>query len=175
MASTKKQGEAAGNERVTGLPFAINDQYVKDISFENINYMIRYQEAPAQPQVTVNVETNVAKIDKTYYEVVMKVSIRSFVEKTDIFVLEIEYGALVGVDSSLQQDVVETVLFVHCPFLMFPFVRRIVSDTVSSGGYPPLLIEPIDFASLYVERKQATQKQETDGEDRGVAAEDSDS
>lgn len=136
-------------------PFFINDQYIKDLSFENPNLLMKYQEDnKEQPQVSVNVETNVSKLQDAHYEVAMKVEVKSFVADKDVFVLEIVYGAFVTVDPKLANDVLEPVLLVHCPFLMFPFVRNIVADMTRNGGYAPLLIEPIDFASLYVEKKQ---------------------
>ncbi len=135
-------------------PFFINDQYVKDFSFENPNYLIKYRKSKEQPQVSVNVETNVSKVQDGHYEVSMKIDVKSFIGNKDIFVLELVYGALVTVDQKLANDVLEPILLVHCPFLMFPFVRGIVADTTRNGGYPPLLLEPIDFASLYVEKKK---------------------
>lgn len=135
-------------------PFFINDQYIKDLSFENPNFLLKYQESKEQPQVSVNVETNVSKVQDAHYEVSMKIEVKSFIGDKDIFVLELVYGALVSVDPKLTNDVLEPVLLVHCPFLMFPFVRGIIADITRNGGYPPLLLEPIDFASLYVEKKK---------------------
>jgi preprotein translocase subunit SecB len=135
-------------------PFRINDQYIKDLSFENPNFLFKYQNGIEQPQVAVNVETNVAKLQEAHYEVAMKVGVKSFAGQKDIFILEVIYGAFVIVDPSLGNEVLEPILLVHCPFLMFPFVRNIVADISRNGGYPPLLIEPIDFASLYLEKRK---------------------
>ncbi len=159
---TTKDQDTVGQAPQT--PFFINDQYIKDLSFENPNLLMKYQENSEQPQVSVNVETNVTKLEETHYEVAMKISVKSFVGDKDIFILELIYGALVSVDPKLGNDVLEPVLLVHCPFLMFPFVRNIVADVSRNGGYPPLLIESIDFASLYVEKKkkEEAQKQEQD-------------
>lgn len=135
-------------------PFFINDQYIKDLSFENPNFLVKYQENKEQPQVSVNVETNVSKVQEAHYEVSMKIEVKSFIGNKNIFVLELIYGGLVTVDTKLSNDVLEPILLVHCPFLMFPFVRGIIADMTRNGGYPPLLLEPIDFASLYVEKKK---------------------
>jgi preprotein translocase subunit SecB len=150
---TKNEGEDTSSQN-SAVPFYINDQYIKDLSFENPNFLLKYQENVEQPQVSVNVETTVGKLRDTHYEVVMKVNVKSFIKETDVFVLELAYGALVTIDPNLQSDVLEPILLVHCPFLMFPFLRNIVSDMSKHGGYAPLLIEPIDFASLYMEKKQ---------------------
>jgi preprotein translocase subunit SecB len=153
MKEIKDQGQDTTAKGLNS-PFFINDQYIKDLSFENPNFLMKYQENKEQPQISVNVETNVSKIQDTHYEVSMKVDVKSFVGNTDVFMLELAYGALVSVDQQLTNDVLEPVLLVHCPFLMFPFVRGIISDTIQAGGYPPLLIDHIDFASLYIEKKQ---------------------
>jgi preprotein translocase subunit SecB len=135
-------------------PFYIYDQYVKDISFENPNYLIKYSENTKKPEVKVNIETSTAKISDDNYEVQMHIVVRSTIDQDDIFVLEIVYAALVSVAPGLSQDLLEPILVVHCPFLMFPFMREIVADITRAGGYPPLLVEPIDFAGMYLDKKK---------------------
>lgn len=136
-------------------PFRIIDQYIKDLSFENPNYLIKYtDEGEKQPEVGVGLENNVAKIDDEHYEVTLKVTVNSNIGEKSVFVVELLYAALVAVAQNLEQDILEPILMVHCPFLMFPFIREIVSNTTSSGGFPPLRLEPIDFASLYMSKKK---------------------
>ena len=84
----------------------------------------------------------------------MKVNIHSDLDKSVVFDYILEYCALVVTNPSLDAQSLEAVLMVHCPFLMFPFVRSIVADVTRTAGYPPLLIDPIDFAALYIEKKQ---------------------
>ena len=141
-------------------PFYIHDQYVKDISFENPNYLIKYTEKDKQPEVSVNVETHVAKLNDDNYEVSMNINVKSSIEDKSIFVLELNYAALVSVAKDLKQETLEPVLLVHCPFLMFPFAREIVASVTRAGGYPPLMIEPIDFASLYLAKKKESESKE---------------
>ena len=138
-------------------PFYFNDQFFKDLSFENPNFLIKYNEKPIQPEVSVSVETGVKKISDNNYEVSMSVNITSTADNKNIFVMQLEYAALVSTEPEMTNEVLEPVLLVHCPFLMFPFVREIVSNITRSGGYPPLLIEPIDFAALFMEKKKATE------------------
>lgn len=141
-------------------PFYIHDQYVKDISFENPNYLVKYTEKDKQPEVSVNVETHVAKLNDDNYEVAMNITAKSLIEDKTVFVLELTYASLVSVAKDLKQDVLEPVLLVHCPFLMFPFAREIVASVTKAGGYPPLMIDPIDFANLYLEKKKETESKE---------------
>ncbi len=145
-----------GND--TQAPFIITDQYVKELKFDNPGFIMKYKEQAEQPQVSVNVETAVNRIKGTNYEVEMKVSIKSLMQQKDMFDCKMIYCALIVTNPSLDEQALEAVLMVHCPFLMFPFVRNMICDITRSAGYPPLLIEPIDFAALYIEKKQA-QKQ----------------
>ncbi|MDR0942886.1 MAG: protein-export chaperone SecB [Holosporales bacterium] len=146
--------------KTSQYPFYIHDQYIKDLSFENPNFLLKYNEPDSnkQPEVAVNVETRVAKLSEENYEVSMTVSAKSTLEKTSIFVLELTYAGLVSVAQDLKPDILETSLLVHCPFLMFPFVREIIANVTRNGGYPPLMIDPIDFASLYLEKKKDNSK-----------------
>ena len=146
--------EATENKSGTQYPFYIHDQYIKDLSFENPNFLVKYSENKQQPQVAVNVETSVAKLSDNNYEVSLKIDVKSTIEDNSIFVLELIYASLISVSPELKDDMLESVLLVHCPFLMFPFAREIVSNITRAGGYPPLLLEPVDFASIYLARKK---------------------
>ena len=151
------------------LPFFIHDQYIKDLSFENPNFLLKYGEVKQQPEVGINVETHVGKINDNTYEVTIKVVANSKVkpeqakEPSTVFIMDLTYGALVSVDASLKTDMLESVLLVHVPFLMFPFVRENIANITRNGGYPPLLIEPIDFASLYLQKKNEATKAAANG------------
>jgi preprotein translocase subunit SecB len=139
-------------------PFYIHDQYVKDLSFENPNFLLKYSENHQQPQVSVNVETRIDKVAENNYEVSMFITVKSNAGEISVFVLDLSYGALVSVSPGLTPEVLESLLLVHCSFLMFPFAREIVANVTKAGGYPPLLIEPVDFASLYLEKRKETAK-----------------
>lgn len=144
-------------ENQSQYPFVIHDQYVKDISFENPNFLMKYSENDKQPEVSVNVETQVGKLGDENYEISMNVKVNSVIEDKTVFVLELTYAGLISVAKDLKADVLEPVLLVHCPFLMFPFVREIVATVTRTGGYPPLMIDPIDFASLYLAKKKESE------------------
>ena len=140
-------------------PFRIIDQYAKDISFENPNYLAKYSdEEKKSPEVGVSIENSVAKIDDEHYEVTLKIDAKSNIEDRSVFVVELSYAALVAVAPNMEQDVLEPILLVHCPFLMFPYIREIIAHITSSGGFPPLQLEPIDFASLYMAKKKETEE-----------------
>lgn len=135
-------------------PFRVLDQFIKDLSFENPNYLNKFSENAKQPQLAVNMETSVGKIDDSHYEVSVIVGVKSEAKDEQMFILELTFASLVAVAENLPQESLEPVLLVHCPFLMFPFIREIVARITASGGYPPLMLDPVDFASLYIEKKK---------------------
>ncbi len=149
------------NNNKQKYPFYIHDQYIKDLSFENPNVLLKYSDVKKQPEVSVNVETHVANIQENTYETTLKVVVNSKIDDKPMFVVDMTYGALVTVDKQVNGENLETILLVHVPFLMFPFLRYIISDVTRNGGYPPLLIEPIDFASLYMQKKQQQKNNNT--------------
>lgn len=149
-------------------PFTIHDQYVKDLSFENPNVLLKYTESNSKPDVSVNVETHVLQLKNETYEVELKTVVTSKVENKQLFLIELKYCGLVSVDTKLNQEQLEPILLVHVPFLIFPFVREILADITKNGGYPPLLIAPIDFAALYLKKKEEVQKANSTNTERGT-------
>jgi preprotein translocase subunit SecB len=129
-------------------------QYVKDLSFENPNAPRSLQSlTTAQPQIEVNVNVNARKLGDDVYEVDLKVEVAAK-QGTDIaFMVDLLYGGLFGV-RNLPEDNLEAFLVVSAPTLLFPYARRVISDATRDGGFPPLLLEPVDFAALYMQQRQ---------------------
>ena len=120
-------------------------QYIKDLSFENPSMGINIQ----RPQIDFTVDLQARKMQETGpYEVVIKMRVTAQQEERTLFLLEIAYGGIFVLDK-VPEEVLQPFLLIECPRLLFPYMRRIVSDIVSDGGLPPLMIEPIDFAALY--------------------------
>ena len=123
----------------------IVSQYIKDLSFENPSLGINVQ----RPQIEFSVDLQARRMQENGpYEVVLKMRVSAQQEEKTIFLLEIAYGGLFVLER-VPDEVLQPMLLIECPRLMFPFVRRIVADLISDGGLPPLMIEPIDFAALY--------------------------
>jgi preprotein translocase subunit SecB len=135
-------------------PFYIQCQYIKDLSFENQNFLLTYSNIEERPEVNVSVNTNTTRLGDDRYEVLMTIIAKSSLAKNPLFVIELVYAGVVLVEPGLGNDTIEPIMTVHCPFLMFPFVREIVTNLTCAGGYPPLIIEPIDFAALYLEKNR---------------------
>ncbi len=133
----------------------IISQYIKDLSFENPSMGVNVQ----RPQIEFTVDLQARRLQENGpYEVVLKMRVSAKQEEKAVFLLEIAYGGLFVLER-VPDEVLQPMLLIECPRLMFPFVRRVVSDLISDGGLPPLMIEPIDFAALYRSRMMQAQQQ----------------
>jgi preprotein translocase subunit SecB len=138
--------------------FNVLAQYIKDLSFEN-------PKAPAslsfdgQGNINVSVNVNVAQLQENTFEVELAVNIAGGSENESVFLLEIKYaGAFTIIQDN--KDELERVLLVHCPNVLFPYVRRLISDTTRDGGFTPLMLNPVDFMGLYLKKKADEQAQQ---------------
>ncbi len=140
-------------------------QFIRDMSFENILAQKRIQ-GEVQPDVQLQVNLDAKKREAEHqFEVTIKLNITSKAKGTEdaMFVLELEYTGIFHVEG-VPDDQIHPFLLIECPRLLFPFLRRIVSDVTRDGGFPPLNLENIDFMQLYrqeVARRQAEQPQGT--------------
>jgi len=129
-------------------------QYVKDLSFENPGAPASI---PQRPSIDLNVDLQARRMDQEHYEVELKLRVTAKAEDKPVFLLELVYGGLFHIQN-VPEDVVQQVLLIEGPHMLFPFARRIVADVVRDGGMPPLMIEPIDFAGLYRAKSEQLQK-----------------
>jgi preprotein translocase subunit SecB len=131
-------------------------QYVKDLSFENPNAPRSLQQLgqQGQPKIEVNVNVNARKLGDDVFEVDLKIEASAKAQQGDetTFVVDLLYSGLFGV-RNLPDEALEPFLVVEAPRILFPFARRIIADATRDGGFPPLLMEPIDFASLYLNQR----------------------
>jgi preprotein translocase subunit SecB len=129
----------------------INGQYIKDLSFENPKSPESFTKS-STPQIEVSLNLEAAAMANDTYEVTLKISTTAKVEESVLFVAELAYAGLFTL-TNIPEDQKELILLIHCPSLLFPFARRIISDVTRDGGFQPLLLDPIDFAGLYQQRK----------------------
>lgn len=129
----------------------INAQYVKDFSFENPNapYSLINNE---KPNIKVDLDVKADHIHDSMFEVVINVRVESSTTKP-IFVIDLAYGGLFTLGEDTAAEVKELILLVHCANILFPYVRRLISEATCDGGYPPLLLSPVDFMGLYQKKK----------------------
>ena len=138
----------------TAQRLIINAQYIKDLSFENPRAPQSLAQQPSAPAVDINVDVNAQPLGADTYEVVLTVNASAKINGEALFILELVYGAIATV-RNVSREMLPPILLVETPRLMFPFARNIVADATQNGGFPPLMINPIDFTELL--RRNATQ------------------
>ncbi|MCG8562848.1 MAG: protein-export chaperone SecB [Hyphomicrobiales bacterium] len=154
MASTPKEpsdgqtdADAAGN-RLEGAQLAVLAQFIKDLSFESPNAPQVLQGPGENPQLQVNVNVQATKRAEEAYQVDLQFEAQAKSDDGVIYNIEIVYSGMFRL-TNIPEDLLQAVLFVDCPTILFPFLRRIVADLTQDGGFPPLLMDPMDFAALY--------------------------
>jgi len=138
--------------QVEGPGIRILAQFVRDLSFENPRVPETLRGGVAQPQIDLGIEMNARAREDGYYEVDLKLSAKAVRDDGPVFVVELLYGGVFQITGVETEDM-EPVLLIECPRYLFPFARRIIADVTSEGGYPPFLLDPIDFAGVYAARK----------------------
>ncbi|MES2441483.1 MAG: protein-export chaperone SecB [Pseudomonadota bacterium] len=147
-------GEPLANGEDTGPAVGVISQYVKDLSFENPNSPAIFQTEMA-PSVDVQFNIGFSQVGEDVYEVVLKIDVKAQQNDKVAFVVDLSYAGLFGM-RNIPADSIEPFLLGEAPRIIFPFARRILADAVRDGGFPiPLLLEPIDFGGLYMQRMEA--------------------
>ncbi len=148
-----------GQSAPENLPrLVILTQYVKDFSFENPNAPASLFQGNPQPNINVSVDVQARRSGEQNFEVDLHISIEAKQDDDAVFVTELVYSALFALEN-IPQENLQPVLLIECPRLIFPFARRIIADATRDGGFPPLMLDPIDFAQLYQQQIAAAQAQ----------------
>jgi len=134
-------------------------QYIKDLSFENPNVRKLLDGGREQPQLRVEVNVNANKMADKIFESAIQFKAEATINTGVIYDLEIAYAGLFEIQA-MPEQALEPFLLINCPSLLFPFLRRLVADLTREGGFPPLLLDPIDFAALFMQRQQQAQGQQ---------------
>ena len=150
-------GPEAGNGADTGPQVGLIAQYAKDLSFENPNAPAVYQ-WQGQPQIDVQFNINANTVGDDVHEVVLHINVKAQAADKTAFAVELAYAGLFALQNIPEGDV-QPFLLAEAPRLLFPFARRVVADVVRDGGFPPLMLEPIDFSGLYMQQMEAQQAQ----------------
>ncbi|WP_409361397.1 protein-export chaperone SecB [Bartonella heixiaziensis] len=137
--------------------FAVLTQYLKDFSFENPNAPRSLHPREKAPKIDININVNANPIGDDNYDVILSLSVKANDDTEVLFHVELIYGGVFHLENIPQEHVMPLV-FIECPRLLFPFARQIISDATQNGGFPPLWIDPIDFAALFQKRVAEEQK-----------------
>lgn len=148
-----------GNGAATTAP-SLNTliQYTKDFSFENPNAPRSLGPQQQGPSIGLQVNVSATGLSNTDFESVLTLEGKATIGEEVLFVFELSYAGVFRLQN-IPQEQLHPVVMIDCPRLLFPFARQIIADAVRNGGFPPLYIDPIDFAALYQQRVQELQSQ----------------
>mgnify|MGYP000524278878 CR=1 FL=1 len=141
-----EENGAAGEAQAPSLSVLV--QYVKDLSFENPNAPNSLAPQQNGPQIDINVNVGAQPLSATEFEVELKLTAKAKLEENVMFNVELVYAGLFRIQNVPEEHLHPFVL-IECPRLLFPFARQILADSTRNGGFPPLLLDPIDFVALY--------------------------
>ena len=159
MSDNGTGGNQAAQPQQPQVQMNIMGQFVRDMSFENVMAQ-KGTGGEGTPDVNVQVNLDAKKREAEHqYEIIMKLVIESKTKEKQepLFMMELEYGGIFRIQG-VPEEQLHPFLLIECPRMLFPFVRRIVSDVTRDGGYPPLNLENIDFVNIYrqeLSRRQA--------------------
>jgi preprotein translocase subunit SecB len=168
-------GQQGTGQQGTGL--TIHTQYVKDLSFENPNSPRIYINMKESPSVSVNLDVQAARLQQSAYEVILNCEVKATLQDQTAFMVELKYAGLVSLGENVSDEQREILLLIETPRHLFPFARNVISGCSRDGGFPPLLINPVDFVRLYRDQKarhaegqqQAAPQGEGEGQQGGTA------
>lgn len=128
--------------------FIVKGQYIKDLSFENPHAPQSLLATNNKPSIDVNVDLKAQKLQEDIYEMTLHISARAVLDGNTLFLVDLAYAGIFQI-TNIPPEHIEPLILVDCPFVLFPFARRVIADVTRDGGFPPLMLDPIDFHALY--------------------------
>ena len=144
-------GGAAAGEAQAAPSLNVLAQYIKDLSFENPKAPMSLRPREKAPEISVNINVNANPLSETDFEVELKLEATAKAEEEAMFAAELVYAGVFRLNNMPEEAKAPAVL-IECPRLLFPFARQVLADATRQGGFPPLLLDPVDFAALYQQR-----------------------
>lgn len=126
-------------------------QYVKDLSFESPNAPHALRARETAPPINIGIHVNATAMGDDAYDVVLSLSAKAGEENDLMFNVELVYGGVFRIQN-VPEEHLTPVIFIECPRILFPFARQIIADAIRNGGFPPLMLDPIDFGLLFQRR-----------------------
>jgi preprotein translocase subunit SecB len=144
--------------KINGAEVVMNYQYLKDLNFENPKAPSVYGASNFKPDTKVSFDINATRLQEKVFEVEIVINIvvnsdKQTGKNANMFSLDIVYAGVFTIENA-SDNLVQENLFIDCPTLIFPFMRRIVADTVRDANFPPLMLDMIDFEKIYNEKKE---------------------
>jgi preprotein translocase subunit SecB len=150
-------GQAQGQAQEKPPQLNVLAQYIKDFSFENPNAPSALKPGQ-QPAINIQVAVNANPLEGSDVEVVLHIEGKAEIGATVLFNFELSFAGAFRIQN-VPQESLHPVVMIECPRLLFPFAREIIASSVRNGGFPPLMLDPIDFVGLYQQRVMAQQQQ----------------
>lgn len=137
-------------------------QYIKDLSFENPNAPASLS-AGSAPQISISINVGAQKQQDELYAVELTINAKAERDNNVLFNIELVYGGLFAI-KNFPENQLHPLVMIECPRLIFPFARQLLASVTQSGGFPPLLMEPVDFSAIYRQNLEAVAAQQANGE-----------
>ncbi len=138
------------------FPVQVHAQYLKDLSFESPNVPESLKRATSSPEIEMDMNLDAQKIEddklEHLYEVTMRVNVSAKREDQTLFIVEVIYATLLSFEEKLAANIINPILFIEIPRVMFPFARQAVANASQLGGFPPLMLNMIDFKRMYIQQ-----------------------
>ena len=151
MAENEAQGNGGAGEQAAQPQLAVLTQYVKDLSFENPHAPQSLRPQEKQPEINININVNANPMSETDFEVELKLEASAGEGADQLFAVELTYGGVFRL-VNIPQDAIAPAVLIECPRLLFPFARQVMADATQKGGFPPLMLDPVDFTQLFQQR-----------------------
>jgi preprotein translocase subunit SecB len=168
MAEDNAAAPAAGAATAAQPSFNLVGQYIRDLSFENPGAPQSNLTGGANPSFNVSINVSVKKQNEELYGVELLLNAKAQREGNVLFNVELAYGGVFRL-KNVPENQLAPLLMVECPRLIFPFARQVLANTVQQGGFPPLMMEPVDFQALYVQNLRNLQAQQAAAGNGGTA------
>jgi preprotein translocase subunit SecB len=157
MTDTEPTDVAQPDPQVARAQVNILAHFVRDLSFENVG-AIEGTALEGAPEISVQVNLDGQNIGEDRYQVNMKLNAKAVNGAKTRFLVELDYAGIFSI-TQVPQEHVHPMMFIECPRLILPFARRIVADVTRDGGYPPLMLDNVDFAMLYRQKLEQLRKE----------------
>jgi preprotein translocase subunit SecB len=155
-----ENNEASANTATNGngapSSLSVLAQYIKDLSFESPGAPNSLRGRDTAPGIAINVNVNANPLSENQFDVNLTLNAKASFDKEVLFNVELVYGGVFAI-SGFPQEHMLPILFIECPRLLFPFARQIIADATRNGGFPPLMLDPIDFAQMFQQRMAENQ------------------
>ena len=147
------ENDLATDKKSSPPKLSVRSQYVKDLSFENPKAPLSLTKSNKPPLIQISVDVSATPLEDKHYEVALQINAKGTQEDEVVFVVELLYAGYFILEN-IPDDQLQPVCLVECPRILFPFARNIIADSTRDGGFPPLLLDPIDFNKLYNQQKK---------------------